>query len=114
GLDVVHLVRRHDADLPCLLVSGSVSDATAIEAMRAGASDYLLKHDLVRLVPVVERELREALGRRQRRRAERALAASEERLRLVIEQSPDAVASFTADGRILEWNVRASVLFGLS
>jgi two-component system cell cycle sensor histidine kinase/response regulator CckA len=114
GLDVVRLVRRHDPDMPCLLVSGSVTDDTAIEAMRAGANDYLLKHDLVRLVPVIERELHEAAGRRQRRRAEQALAASEERLRLVIEQSPDALATFTADGRILEWNARASALFGFS
>jgi len=114
GLEIVDVVRTHDLDLPCLLVSGSVSDEIAIEAMRAGANDYLLKQNLTRLVPVVERELREAMGRRQRRRTEQALAASEERLRLILEQSPDAVASFDVHGRVSEWNAQAAVLFGIS
>ncbi len=114
GLDVVRIVRQQDVDLPCLLVSGSVADATAIEAMRAGANDYLFKHDLSRLVPAIERELREANGRRQRRRTEQALAASEERLRLVLEQSPDAIATLSSDGRIVDWNAQAARLFGRS
>jgi two-component system cell cycle sensor histidine kinase/response regulator CckA len=113
GLDVVEIVRHHDLDLPCLLVSGAVSDETAVAAMRAGANDYLMKQNLARLVPVVERELREAMGRRQRRRTEQALAASEERLRLILEQSPDAIASFDEHGRVCEWNAQAVTLFGV-
>ncbi|HTV01999.1 MAG TPA: response regulator [Luteitalea sp.] len=114
GLDAVRMVRQHCASLPCLLVSGTVGEAIAVEAMRLGASDYLMKGNLTRLVPAVERELRESESRNERRRAERALAASEERTRLIIEHALDAVVSFTAQGQVTEWNLRAEELFGLS
>jgi PAS domain S-box-containing protein len=114
GLDAVRLVRQHCSSLPCLLVSGTVGEQLAVEAMRIGANDYLMKGNLTRLVPAVERELRESESRTERRRAERALAASEERTRLIIEHALDAVVSFTAQGQITEWNLRAEELFGRS
>ncbi len=114
GLDAVRLVRQHCSSLPCLLVSGTVGEHLAVEAMRIGANDYLMKGNLTRLVPAVERELRESESRTERRRAERALAASEERTRLIIEHALDAVVSFTAQGQITEWNLRAEALFGQS
>jgi PAS domain S-box-containing protein len=114
GLDAVRLVRQHCSSLPCLLVSGTVGEHLAVEAMRIGANDYLMKGNLTRLVPAVERELRESESRTERRRAERALAASEERTRLIIEHALDAVVSFTARGQITEWNLRAEELFGRS
>jgi two-component system cell cycle sensor histidine kinase/response regulator CckA len=114
GLDAVRLVRQHCTSLPCLLVSGTVGEHLAVEAMRIGANDYLMKSNLTRLVPAVERELRESESRGERRRAERALAASEERTRLIIEHALDAVVSFTARGQITEWNLRAEELFGRS
>jgi signal transduction histidine kinase len=55
------------ADLPFIIVSGTIGEETAVEAMRAGARDYILKDRLGRLAPAVERELREAGNRRQRR-----------------------------------------------
>ncbi len=73
-----------------------------------------MKGNLTRLVPAVERELRESESRSERRRAEGALAASEERTRLIIEHAIDAVVSFTARGQITEWNLRAEELFGRS
>jgi two-component system cell cycle sensor histidine kinase/response regulator CckA len=114
GLDAVRLVRQHCSSLPCLLVSGTVGEHLAVEAMRIGANDYLMKGNLTRLVPAVERELRESESRGERRRAERALAASEERTRLIIEHALDAVVSFTARGQVTEWNLRAEELFGRS
>ncbi len=112
GLDAVQMVRAHCRDLPCLLVSGTVGEHVAIEAMRLGANDYVMKGNLTRLVPAIERELRASESRSERRRAERALAASEERTRLIIEHALDAVVSFTAQGHITEWNLRAEELFG--
>jgi two-component system cell cycle sensor histidine kinase/response regulator CckA len=114
GLDAVRMVRQHCSNLPCLLVSGTVGETVAVEAMRLGANDYLMKGNLTRLVPAVERELRESESRSERRRAERALAASEERTRLIIEHALDAVISFTAQGQVTEWNLRAEELFGRS
>ena len=114
GLDAIRIVRQHCTNLPCLLVSGTVGEQVAVEAMRLGANDYVLKGNLTRLVPAVERELRESESRSERRRAEGALAASEERTRLIIEHAIDAVVSFTARGQITEWNLRAEELFGRS
>ena len=111
-IDAVRIVRHHCLNLPCVLVSGTVGEQLAVEAMRLGANDYVMKGNLTRLVPAVERELRESESRSERRRAERALAASEERMRLIIEHALDAVVSFTAQGQITEWNLRAEELFG--
>jgi signal transduction histidine kinase len=70
GLDALRLVRQSGLDVPFILISGTVGEETAVESMRAGAADYLLKDSLTRLVPAVRRELREAEHRRLRRQAE--------------------------------------------
>jgi len=114
GLEAIRLIRAHCPSLPCVMLSGTVTEESAAEAMRLGANDYLVKGNLTRLVPAVERELRESANRAERRRAERALAASEERTRLIIQQALDAVVSFATDGLITEWNLRAEELFGRS
>ena len=71
------IARERTPDIPFIIVSGSIGEELAVAAMREGASDYILKDNLRRLVPAVERELREAVDRRERRRAERALLAPE-------------------------------------
>jgi signal transduction histidine kinase len=69
GLEALRLVRDSGLDAPFILISGTVGEETAVESMRAGAADYLLKDNLTRLGPAVRRELREAEHRRQRRLA---------------------------------------------
>ena len=72
---------RHLAvDVPFMLVSGTVGEATAVEAMKAGASDYLFKGDLTRLVPAVQRELRGVEERRLARKTEQLLQSRETQL----------------------------------
>ena len=68
------LVHECGLDIPFIIVSGTVGEDVAVEAMRAGAHDYLIKGNLTRLVPAIERELREAAVRAARRHAEDALA----------------------------------------
>ncbi len=68
-------------DIPFIIVSGTIGEDTAVEAMRAGANDYVLKDKLGRLTPAVERELREHKERVARRKAEEALRESEARFR---------------------------------
>jgi signal transduction histidine kinase len=68
-------------DLPFILVSAVVSEETAVTAMKAGAHDYIMKRNLARLVPAIERELREAQTRAARKAAETALRQSEAQLR---------------------------------
>jgi two-component system cell cycle sensor histidine kinase/response regulator CckA len=82
ALDALRVAQASGLDLPFLIVSSQPGEERAIELMHAGAHDYVSKERLGRLVPAVERELREAHERRERRRAEQALRASEQRYRL--------------------------------
>ncbi len=72
GRDALRLVQESGLDLPFIIVSGTIGEDVAVAAMKAGAHDYLIKNNLARLVPAVERELREAEVRRERRRVEAA------------------------------------------
>ena len=69
GTAALLLLRERDPDIPFIFVSGTIGEDVAVEAMRAGAQDYLNKSNLRRLVPAIERELREVENRRERRRA---------------------------------------------
>lgn len=73
GLEALRLLRERDQDVPFLLVSGTIGEDVAVEAMRAGAHDYLIKGRLARLGAAVSRELREATIRRERRQGSEAL-----------------------------------------
>jgi signal transduction histidine kinase len=87
GIDALQILREHrrpdgtPADLPpFILVSGQIGEDTAVEAMRNGASDYLLKNNLVRLAPAMEHAIAAAEGQRARRAADRELQASRAQL----------------------------------
>src|SRR6267154_870072 len=81
ALSALALLKEIGVDLPFIIISGTVGEAVAVEAMRAGAHDYLMKDNLVRLAPTIQRELHEAENRRARRQAEQALRSSEGELR---------------------------------
>ena len=81
GFEALQLLKESGHDLPFILVSAVVSEETAVAAMKAGAHDYIMKRKLARLVPAIERELREAQTRLARKAAEEALCQSEEQLR---------------------------------
>jgi two-component system, NarL family, sensor histidine kinase UhpB len=108
------LRRKGYVDLPFIIVSGQIGEDAAVAAMKAGAHDYLMKNDLARLNSAIERELREAEVRRERRRAEVALRASETRFRLMIEQSPLSTQIFSPDGRTLRVNRAWEELWGVT
>ncbi len=80
----LRLIQERGVDTPAIIVSGEVGEEVAVTAMKAGAVDYVSKHRLARLVPVVARELREAQVRRARRHAEEALRLAQERYALAI------------------------------
>jgi DNA-binding NtrC family response regulator len=79
GPEALDVLVGSGLDIPFIIVSGTVGEDVAVAAMRHGANDYLLKSNLQRLVPAIERELRDSRERRARRRAERGLRDSEER-----------------------------------
>lgn len=85
GLSAFKVLRRMELDLPFILVSGRIGEDIAVEAMKDGVHDYILKDRLSRLAPAIDREIREAEVRRKRRQAEEALQTSEQRYRNLVE-----------------------------
>jgi PAS domain S-box-containing protein len=112
GTHALSLVRGRDLDTPFIFVSGTIDEETAVSAMRAGANDYVLKGNLKRLVPAIERELREARSRREKLRAEEQRRATEKRFREVLAMAPDAIVAVDGAQRITIFNRAAEALFG--
>lgn len=108
GADALLLCQKRNLDIPFIIVSGRIGEETAVEMMRAGAHDYLMKDQLTRLAPVVERELRAAQERRVRRETEQARA----HLASIVECCDDAIISKSLDGKILSWNAGAERMYG--
>jgi len=74
--EALRVYQESGLDIPFIIISGTIGEEAAIDALKSGASDYLVKGKLARLIPAVERELREAKGREARRKAEKELAES--------------------------------------
>jgi len=83
--DALRLLHESRLDIPFIIISGTIGEERAVAIMKAGAADYLMKGNLARLAPAVERELKEAETRRQKRRVELALHESEARFRQMAE-----------------------------
>src|SRR6266404_4384605 len=99
GLAALALVKDHGLDLPFIIVSGHITDDTAVAAMKAGAHDYVMKANLARLGPAVQRELRETAVRKERRRSEEKLKV-ESAFREAIENSvPAGITAVDLEGR---------------
>ena len=81
GTQALALIREQKLDLPFIFVSGTIQENIAIAAMKAGAHDYVMKGNTKRLIPAIERELAEAILRRQRRQAKKDLHLQNERIR---------------------------------
>src|SRR5262249_1846662 len=94
------------------LVSGTVGEEIAVACMKAGAHDYVMKNNLRRLLPAIERELREAEVRRQRHRALEELTASEDRYRLLFERNVAGILRSTLHGKILDCNEAFARMLG--
>lgn len=97
ALSALSLIRKGGYDVPVIIVSGHVGEDVAVSAMKAGAHDYVSKHRLVRLVPVVERAVAEARGRH---RAARTLSESDDRYRELLESLHDLVFEIGPDERL--------------
>lgn len=99
GLVALAIVKEKELDVPFIIVSGYITEDTAVAAMKAGAHDFVMKDKLARLGPAVERELRDAEVRRERRRSEEKLKA-EHTFREAIENSvPSGIAVVDLEGK---------------
>jgi PAS domain S-box-containing protein len=114
AVDALRGARECGADIPFIVVSGAVGEELAVDLLREGAADYVMKDNLTRLVPAIERELQKCEERRRRRAAESALRESEMRLRGILENSPTAVFMKDIEGRYLLVNRSYMDLLGRS
>src|SRR5215217_6612025 len=106
SLAALGLLRRKGfVDLPFIIVSGRIGEDAAVSAMKAGAHDYLMKDNLARLNSAIERELREADVRRERRQAEA-------KYRSIFENSVEGIFQTTVDGRFLTANPAMARMLG--
>lgn len=113
GREALLIAREKRPEIPFLFVSGTIGEDTAVEALKNGATDYVLKHRLMRLIPAVDRALREVDEHNERERAEEAMRESEHKYRELFESLSDA--AFLADeksGRIIDTNRSAEELLG--
>ena len=112
SLAALKLHKDRACNTPFIVVSGSIGEELAVGAMKAGANDYIMKDNLTRLVPAVERELREAESRRQRRSAEDALEESRRRTDSILEAAGEGICGLDANGVINFINPRGAKLVG--
>ena len=101
-------------DIPLIFVSGAIGDDLAVELLKIGARDYILKDRLARLPSAIRRALAEAEEIRQRHVVEKALRESEEKFRTMTYSAQDAIVLVDGDACISFWNAAAERIFGLS
>ena len=140
GLDALKVLQKSELDLPFIIVSGKIGEDTAVEVMRAGAHDYIMKSNLKRLIPAIKRELTEVEVRQERkqaradltqsyaeleklnkklqdeiserRKAENEAIKTREHLQNVIDSATEIIISVDQNKRITTWNKTAEELTG--
>ena len=112
SLGALKLHKERKSDIPFIVVSGNMGEELAVGAMKAGAHDYIMKDNLTRLVPTVERELREAESCRQRRRMELELEQCHRRTESILEGAGEGICGLDAKGVINFINPLGAKLVG--
>ncbi len=113
GIQVLEILRTLSPETPCIMVTGQMGEEFAVEAMRKGARDYVIKGTWSRLIPAIEREISESQMRVQKKLAEENLAKQQMIYQAFLQQSIDGLLLFDESGCIIEWNNAAEKLTGI-
>jgi PAS domain S-box-containing protein len=112
GLEAFRLLKQSGRDIPFILVTGTLGEEAAVDLIKEGVADYILKERLVRLPSSVRRALQEKATRDERERATRALRESEERVRLLLDSTGEAIYGINLEGNCIFCNPACVRLLG--
>jgi signal transduction histidine kinase/PAS domain-containing protein len=104
GIRALELFQAQTLEIPFIIISGTIGEEIAVQVMRLGASDYILKDRLARLGPAIRNALQQAEERRNLLSAEQSLRQTEERLYAVVENLSEGLVISDLDGQLLHWN----------
>lgn len=113
GLGALKILQEKGLDLPFILISGKISDDEAVEALKAGAYDFISRNNMARLVPAVERELREAKVRWERKLVEQQVREKVHFLQVLIDAMPMPIYYEDVEGTLMGCNTAFATAFGL-
>lgn len=114
GIDVLGEFKKTGIDIPFIIVSGTIGEEKAVAAMKAGAHDYVMKHHLSKLGPVVKRELLDASNRRKRKHAEEKLEYEQYLFSMLMDNIPDHIYFKDKESRFIRLNKSMLQRFGFS
>ncbi len=114
GPAAMKLLQESGCEIPIIIVSGHIGEDIAVSAMKSGANDYVMKDRLARLVPAVERALREAEVRRARKAADEALRESEQRLKLALEAGRMGAWERNLKTGLMTWSPITQEIYGIA
>ena len=113
GIEALNIFRTAHLDIPFIFVSGTIGEETAVAAMKAGANDYVMKQNIARLAPVLERELDQALIRARHRQAQIDLKLSHDRYLDLYDFAPVGYMTLARDGVIAQLNLTCAAMLGM-
>ena len=112
GVQALNVFRSFGLDIPFIFVSGTIGEEIAVEAMKAGASDYVMKQNLARLVPALQRELEQATIRAEHRQAQMDLQVSRDRYVDLYDFAPVGYLTVSMEGSIAQLNLTGADMLG--
>ncbi|BAZ08609.1 two-component hybrid sensor and regulator [Calothrix sp. NIES-4071] len=106
------LLKNTGLDIPFIIISGTINEETVVPVLKAGAHDFILKERMARLVPAIEREMREAKIRQKQRETEVELEKVLQKLNFHVENSPLGVIEWNSEFQVMRWSSSAEKIFG--
>ena len=113
GFEALNICNKKKIDIPFIMVSGTVGEDIAVDMMKSGAKDYIMKNNLKKLMPAIEREIAEAKIRIEKKQAEKSLLASERRLKFITDNAPVFIAQCDNNLRYKFVNKQYADMFNL-